>query len=412
MPCHLRVILAAALLLPAAGMSAGEAPKPAAEPYELHEWGVFPVPRNDAWAMRDLKEEWAGFPAFFNRVWPERKLPYRGAVEKPVIFFHAEHQMAARLKIRFAEGRPLVWWPNADMPGWLGGDSVHGELDRLEFGLQLNAWPGRGPNEPPHEPPAVDTGHWIETLREVKASLVLTPGSYSNKQNGGGLACDSFLYYDGIMKAPATPKVTRDGGAVLIDSALDYPMLDMLVIDRKDGHASVSAFVDRVEPGARKTRLELTAADAKALEERATDLAKRTEGAGLNAAEAGSLVKVWHAGLFEADGLTLFYRIPQETYEKWLPLEAKPAPAKIVRVGLVVHSHLEPELDARVEALLKQLGADTFETRAAAQRALAKIGGAAFPALEKAAQGEDLEIAKTCRDLLKALDDLKAKAQK
>ena len=71
-------------------------------------------------------------------------------------------------------------------------------------------------------------------------------------------------------------------------------------------------------------------------------------------------------------------RIPQESYEAWLPLTATPAPEKTVRVGFVFHAHLEPELDEHVEQLIKQLGVEDYENRIQAQAALLRIGGAAF----------------------------------
>jgi hypothetical protein len=51
--------------------------------------------------------------------------------------------------------------------------------------------------------------------------------------------------------------------------------------------------------------------------------------------EAQSLVDVWKQEFFQAEGLTLFYRMPQEQYEKMLPLTMKPKTEKLIRVGLV-----------------------------------------------------------------------------
>ena len=54
--------------------------------YELHEWGVFPVPRNSAWAMLDTRAELASMPKFFWKVWPGGEhLPWMGDVSKPAI---------------------------------------------------------------------------------------------------------------------------------------------------------------------------------------------------------------------------------------------------------------------------------------------------------------------------------------
>ena len=75
-----------------------------------------------------------------------------------------------------------------------------------------------------------------------------------------------------------------------------------------------------------------------------------------------------------------------------------------MRVGLVLHRHLEPELDAHVMSLIKQLGAEKFDERNQAKLMLLKLGGAAFPLLEMNVKSEDTETATQCREILNELD--------
>lgn len=381
-----------ALLCMAQALSAAEDKDPKAEAYDLHEWGVFSVPRNEAWAQRDMKAEWATFPEFFNRIWPEAKLPYHGPVRKPVIYLHANKKFNLSLTIRFTEGRPLVWWPPAFTPSF-GIEA--GRLDEVSFNLSVvDCINGQAP-----DPNKVEKGHWMETLRAPQSSLVFTDNGWSRM--GNSMVCEHFIYYDGVMKAPPTPKVTRDGDAIVLESNLDYEMLDVIAIERLGKDLRVSkACVDKIETGAHKTRMEWIAADNAV----AAGLSKRLAAAGLNQDEADALVKVWEDGFFKQPGLRVLYRIPQAVYDKWLPLQAKPAPAKSVRVGLVLHEHLQPELDEVVAALIKKLGDESFDIRDAARRELTAFGGAAFPALEKAAQGDDPEISKACRSIIESLD--------
>ena len=74
--------------------------------YDLHEWGVFPVPRNAAWALLDTRAELSSMPKFFSKVWPDRNLPWFGDVSKPVVYLYATQPLAVELKFRFADGRP------------------------------------------------------------------------------------------------------------------------------------------------------------------------------------------------------------------------------------------------------------------------------------------------------------------
>jgi len=398
----MRLTLVAILLACCGALCAFEPPQ---DGYELHEWGVFPVARNDAWAMRDLRAEWATFPKFFNRVWPEKSLPWRGEVSKPVIFMYAAKSQTIDLKVSFATGRPLVWWPYAESPGDTGRKFPDGDPRELKFHFSLNKGLG---GEKLEAPPAVEAGHWVEILRKVGAASVNTMGDYREMQVHTSGA-ERFIYYDGIMKAPPAPEVARDGEALAIKTACDHAMLDVLVIERRGDKVFVSkAFLDKIEAGTQSSKVELALADAKALEALQKELTARLVKAGLTEPEADSLMKVWKEGLFDADGLMLLYRLPQETYEKWLPLTAKPAPNKTVRVGLVVHKHLEPELEARVTVLIAKLKAEAFEERNAAFKELLKIGGAAFPWLEKHLKDEDLDVAKQCRTVIEALDTFPA----
>src|SRR5439155_6308361 len=136
------------------------------------------------------------------------------------------------------------------------------------------------------------------------------------------------------------------------------------------------------------------------------DFVKHLVGAGLTQEEAVGLEKVWHVGLFQHGGVSIFYRVPQSVYDAWLPLTAKPEPKKIVRVGIVLHQHLEPELEANVNALIKTLSAEEFADRQKAMQSLMNIGGAAFPFLEAAIKNKDteLETANNCRKNLDVLD--------
>ncbi|MCZ7643741.1 MAG: hypothetical protein M5U26_00415 [Planctomycetota bacterium] len=224
---------------------------------------------------------------------------------------------------------------------------------------------------------------------------------------------EKFIYYDGLMKAPATPGIERDGEAVVLATNFGFPLHDLVALERDEKGLRLPAEpLETLPAGERKTRVELKpcakADEAAAIARLEKTLAERLAAAGLHADEARALIEVWRPGLWQRPGLTVFYRVPQEVYESWLPLAAQPAPAKTVRVGVVLHECLEPELEARVEALIKALGAEGFEDREDARKALLEIGGAVFPQLEAHAKGKDEQIAQSCRDILAALDVLPA----
>lgn len=407
----LRALLSASLCLCGWASLAGAGEGADAKPgYEFHEWGVFTVPRNAAWANLDMKAEWATMPKEFYGRLVGRYLPYRGPVKKPVIYLHADKAMSVKLSIRFAEGVPAVWWPAAEVPTNQGARLAEKDRNLLVFCPALVERPAdqnRGPAGAVPRKLDVPAGHWVEALRRVKASDVFCAAGWGNL--GTSWDTERFIYYDGVMKPPAAPGVSRQGDLVTLDVPGAEVWQDLMIVERDEKRVSAAAGWDGwTEPlgdgQGRHLRVEMKPADAERLKALARELAERLVKAGLNADEAGALIEVWKTELFAQDGLTVFYRVPQATYDKWLPLEATPAPRKTVRVGIVLHQHLEPELDERVAKLIAQLGAEKFETREAARSLILRIGGAAFPLLEKGAGDKDAEVASACRNILETLD--------
>jgi len=385
-------------------LCAFEAPQ---DGYELHEWGVFPVVPSAGWANCDMKAEWAALPKFMYRLWPEQRLPYNGPVLKPVIFFHTQKAQEVKLEVRFAEGRPLVWWPGAVSPVNEGGALSPQKLDRLNFDFYLlEANPNWHPRAAPnlHEVPK---GHWFDNLRDVHAARIYAAVDHS--RNGLSVEAEDFAYYDGLMKAPPPATAARDGAKVKLSTNAPFALLDTIALERDGKILRIAKnWIARVEPGAQNSGIEWEeipeAQQAQRIEALQAELLKRLEAAGLTGPEALSLVKTWAPGLFQRQGLQVIARVPQETYEAWLPLKADPAPVKLVRVGLLLFPHLEPEREARMEALIKQLSSDEFEKRDAAQKALSEYGGAAFDVLEKHLKDADAETAKSCQHILDELD--------
>src|SRR5687767_12020752 len=64
------------------------------------------------------------------------------------------------------------------------------------------------------------------------------------------------------------------------------------------------------------------------------------------------------------------------------------------------------ELETRVRKLIGELGDERFEVREAASQALAKIGHRARPALERATEHPDAEVASRAKGILERLPKL------
>ena len=370
--------------------------------YELHEWGVFTVPRDADWLKQDMLSEWQSFPSFFHGTLPKRSLAYRGPVTKPVIFFHAENEIDINMYVHFSDGQPLIWWPPVEYPaaGSFGASlpkqlkDIH-PLSYLHYSLALNK--GDGIRAP------VTEGHWVNYLRNVKSSPVFAHGSYSNI--GVEQISEDFVYYDGLMKPPTPPAVQRTSNGLSIKTQSKFTWLDVLVIERSYDRSNIKiGQIKKINANSQHMNLNMQTVDKAEFKKTVEEFKQKLIGLGLHQDEAQSLIHVWGEGLFERPGISIVHRIPQSVYDEWIPLHLDPAPKKTLRVGLVVHQNLEPELDAEVEKLIARLGSSRYKVREAAERTLFSIGGAAIKPIKLAAKSKDPEIADRANRLIKQLD--------
>jgi hypothetical protein len=379
------VIAGAAGLLWAA--DAKEPAEPPVKGFFVHEWGVFRVHDDVQLANADLRAEWDGLPRFVYGQTTTRDFPRhwdRVQVEvlKPVIFLHAPRPMAAELRVDFPSGAPAVWWPATQSPAYDGDEfQVTKKPERparsLQWKLHLRQPPWKSP---PLGLKPLSRGHWMQTLREVQCDDVYAPVG----ERGQGLELEKFVYYDGVLPRLQTLGVKFEKGKAVLTNAAQFPVCDVWVIDNRDASKPRLGRLPRLDPGDTK-EVDLTAPvrEARRADFAGTALTAELKGAGLNDDEAKSLTTIWADDIFRGPGLSLLYRLPQEEYDRLLPLTVKPRPEKVVRVGLVQQVPFDQDTADRVAALVKQLDDDDFNKREAAQRELERLGRAAFGHLRR-----------------------------
>jgi hypothetical protein len=99
--------------------------------------------------------------------------------------------------------------------------------------------------------------------------------------------------------------------------------------------------------------------------------------------EANSLVEIWKKDLFQAEGLTCFYRIPKEEYDRLLPLTLNPRPEKLVRIGLIHQKITDSSIAEKVTQLVKRMDDDNFPVREKAQEDLEHMGRKIYASLKR-----------------------------
>lgn len=372
----------------------------------VHEWGVLSVHNDVELANADMRAVWEGLPRFIYGRVDQRRIPQEMVViYAPVIYFHTRQDVSIHVKVEFPGGRPAVWWPgnsNIDYhPGQLGAKVDPATCDKhLEWLLDLKT-------APPDLPGLVSLpkDHWLGACRNVKATDVITRSRGIRSQER-----EKFVYYDGIIPSPKAAELLVAPERISLKNRAKHALLDVTVVDRRTPGKILVARAAHVEAGAEVRTLEFE----ECLLERwpampVAALVGQLIGVGLNEDEAQALAAVWKKEFFEADGLTLFYRLPQAEFDRMLPLTVKPQPEKVIRTLLVHHPHCEPDLGERVMALVKQLDSNSFQERLDAHKRIQALGRAAFVHLLRARNAKpSLEVKARLNKLLDEFESERA----
>jgi hypothetical protein len=383
--------------------------EPAVKGLEVHEWGVYRNHRDADMVNGDLRAIWAALPPFVYGQVDGRKLPvhYQNLREsdKPVIFFHAAEPVTVDLRIDFPGGMAGVWWPGTQQPAVHNGKLVgDGKVDQphqsLEWRLNLKNPRGIPTGKVPFA--SVKKDHWVETLRAVKADDVYAHVG----ELGLGQEHEKFVYYDGLLPRGKWADIAVEKDRITVSNLAAFPLYDLTAVDARNPAKPRVARLAKFDAKTDKKLLEFADADAKTLADDCVNtLTGQLKDAGLQQDEGHALAVLWRAELFETEGVTLFYRLPQEEYDRLLPLTMKPKPEKIVRVGLVVHPHCEPDFAEKVRGLVGDLDSNDFPTRQQAHKRLDALGQAAFVCLVRLrAETTSAEVKKRLDELIETYD--------
>jgi HEAT repeat protein len=96
-------------------------------------------------------------------------------------------------------------------------------------------------------------------------------------------------------------------------------------------------------------------------------------------------------------------------FDRLLPIEVVPQPARIKRFALVIVLNVDPAAGTIVDDLIKQLGDEDWSKRDAAYQALVAMGPAATAKLNAAKNNTDMEVVWRVERLLAQLPQQPAK---
>jgi len=133
-------------------------------------------------------------------------------------------------------------------------------------------------------------------------------------------------------------------------------------------------------------------------------LTRRLESQGLRKEMISLVLDHYAPSLFEPNELIVLAFLSREAIDEAVLLDVFPPPKKLARVALVVVHGVDPRLQDRARALVKQLGDSSWKTRESAESSLLALGSVAVPALEDALRDPDVEIVSRAERLLLKLN--------
>jgi hypothetical protein len=364
------------------------------EPYQLRvaEWGVL-IASGAGYALpKSVIEE---IPPFVHQT-GNLHAEFRARapimlITKPVIHITTDQPMAVDLEVQIRGGRPWFAYPmphdfglcvhNGSHMG-VGNDDPPKKFDNPSLSALKDLWEGYPWLNPPHRerwqgdiagvgvrwqslvvtparqtwmsPPEVpgDPKYaWWSGLREVPSSWIW------NRDES-----ERFIYYDGPTDAPAPVVVSRNGSRLQFTIARIPPvwyldntngrqirrarpddwftgMIQTQAVTGRGGlfvelQNQVMRFAKVAVPtGTRSLEMNLTLGNES---DAAAALWELLSARGLSAAEATGLIDAWRAQFFRTPGARFVMLMSSADYDLLCPIQVRPKPTQLVRVGLIL----------------------------------------------------------------------------
>lgn len=336
---HLKVLLSAsiAVLVVVLALSPSSADDEQADGVVVHEWGTFTsVSGSDGQplyfhtALNDLPNFVSSAKMYDRKEW----MYVRTSMETPVVYFYTKKAATVSVKVDFIGGAITDWYPAA---------KVERQSEKIKHGsiawdkVELN------PTEATDFP--IDSerpGSHYYAARETDAVPLKLPGAKVHEK---------FLFY-------------RGAGWFTQPLSLEARVGDKFVVRNTTDRQAAAAFIlQKTEQGLRfqslgaikdkETSVQLSK-DTVTIENAGNQLVKALVAAGLFEKEARAMVKTWTDTWLEETGTRLLYLLPPKTVEEWLPIQIKPAPAKLERAMIGRVDVLTPEFEREIDAHLKR----------------------------------------------------------
>jgi hypothetical protein len=331
----------------------------------------------------------------------KRRLTSQGAALRPwgMITLWGKPVDKFDLELRVKKGEFLAHWPPGEVKG-----------NRLQWSNYEVLESDRMPDSP-LEP----------------TSLFRMPRAWDVLSVVSGQRRERFLAYDCQLEGASPVKITGGSEHYSVENLTFGPLSDVVVFipNRKGGQI---AYVEEV--GGKPTTVnpkpetppKADAKDNKAATTSApVELALEPASKPAIAAIRKKLVEHWRAlgltadetkllddhlsQIFKGDDMLVLCRMPPAWSEDRLRLMVFPEPKKTVRVALVAVLNASPAILEEAQRLTAQLGSRNYPEREKAEQSLVNLGQLALPAVKKALESTDPEIAYRAERIQQTISD-------
>ncbi len=320
-----------------------------------HEWGTFTSVAGDdgmavTWEPLDGPSD---LPCFVHRFEFGAKALFVGTVrmETPVIYLYGPEASTASVRVTFPKGYITEWYPKANrVATYLGsGMPPHGpdvrqprenEPDSIEWPVVKLTRDSNDIDYPLEQPPS----HYYAGRKTDSAALQV------------GSETEKFLFYRGVgqFQPPVGVRVSTDNRIVVKDLGTE-PIPAAILFENHGGKISY-----RVHgPIGAEVTLDLLQAEADVPALRA-EMERILVSQGLFQKEARAMVATWGDSWFE-EGTRLFYFLPAEAVDSFLPLQIRPTPVRIARVFVGRTEVLTPAMKRAIRDAISRGDTSIFE---------------------------------------------------
>lgn len=377
-------------------------PTRAADGLVVHEWGVaIRHPTAHGTLLASPAELTSGLPSFVIREKQVQKLQAQGW-DKPVLWFYGPEQTSITVSVSADLGFATAHFPPAQL---LTRRFSHTDRKAMMVSLLTESagysWKGTLTRQPTAKMSEVPSDHWWHSARQGDSL-------YFNTKS----ASERFLFYEATAFTEPAVSATLTGDGVTVNNADEAPCGQVLLLINSSGRHHVHVIPSIAAKDVEKVAKEALLKSPCSAEALLAACAAQWTHFGMTESEGKTIAGIWRDDLLKPERCLLLSRMPPKKYEKMFPLTIDPAPAQVVRVGMVFDS-----LDAgaatwlpgreKLQQAVAQAAADLssgdWKTREKATKALSEQGLSAKPLLEQLARSDNPEVSSRAQILLKKL---------